>query len=150
MELRTAAQKMIKAMPGGWDAMSAALGYTKSGLENRVYERQGQALLVETMLQMQAFTNTTHFAQAVASLSGGMFLPLPDPVDVDRDELLAKFNAVYSEVGKLSSRFSEATADNVIDKKEREDLTLIAEEIHRHIEELLRLTFQVFCRQPST
>ena len=146
MELRTAAQKMIKAMPGGWDAMAAALGYSKAGLENRVYERQGQALLVETMMQMQAFTQTTHFAQAVASLSGGVFLPLPAAADIDRDELLAKFNAVYAEVGKLSARFNEATADNVIDSKERADLSMIAEQIHRHIEELLRLTFQVFCR----
>lgn len=146
MDLRNAAQEMIKSYPGGWSAMAAALGMSLAGLENRVYERKGQVLSTHSMLQMQAFSGTKHFAQAIAMSSGGVFLQLPETEDLDHDELLAKFNAVYAEVGKLSARFSEAIADDEIDKREKEDLQKIGDQIHRRIEELLRLTFTVFCK----
>lgn len=64
MNIRKAYLAMIKEYPGGWDAMSAALGMTRDALENRIYERKGQSVLVETALQMQIFSASSHFADA--------------------------------------------------------------------------------------
>lgn len=139
---------MIREYPGGWDAMAAALGMSRMCLENRIYERKGQSVLVETALQMQQFSGTTHFAEAVAKISGGLFMKLPDHDGKDRDELLAKFNELYSKLGDLSTKFREYVKDDEIDLRERQDLTDVGQNIHRTVEELLALTFQIYC-QPA-
>lgn len=149
MEIRKAYLAMIKEYPGGWDAMSAALGMTRDALENRIYERKGQSVLVETALQMQRFSNSTHFAEAVAQVSGGVFMKLPEQGEHDREELLAKFNELYAELGDLSVKFKVSVEDGEIDKRERADLTDVGQHIHRTVEELLTLTFQIYCRPTS-
>ena len=141
---------MIKAFPGGWDSMAAAMCMSRDALENRIYERKGQSVLVETALQMQQFSSTTHFAEAVAQKSGGVFLKLPDAGNHDREELLEKFNQLYAELGILSSRFKESIADGEIDKPERDGLVDVGQHIHRTVEELLALTFQIYCSPPRS
>lgn len=140
---------MIRAFPGGWDAMAGALGMSRDALENRIYERKGQSVLVETALQMQQFSNSTHFAEAVAQVSGGVFMKLPEQSSEDREELLAKFNELYSKLGDLSTKFREYVKDDEIDRRERQDLTDVGQNIHRTVEELLALTFQIYCRPTS-
>lgn len=140
---------MIKAFPGGWDAMAGALGMTRMALENRIYERKGQAVLVETALQMQQFSGTTHFAEAVAQMSGGLFMQMPDHGAHDSQELLAKFNELYAELGDLSVKFKTSVADDLIDNQERKDLSDVGLQIHRTVEELLALTFAIYCRRGS-
>lgn len=147
MEIKKSFLSMIRAFPGGWDAMAGALGMSRDALENRIYERKGQSVLVETALQMQEFSGTTHFAEAVAQASGGLFMKLPE-CHQDRDELLAKFNELYSELGDLSGKFREYVKDDEIDQRERLDLTDTGQKIHRTVEELLALTFQIYC-QPA-
>lgn len=149
MEIRKAYLSMIRAFPGGWDAMAGALGMSRDALENRIYERKGQSVLVDTALQMQKFSSTTHFAEAVAQLSGGIFMKMPDHGDNDRDELLAKFNELYAELGHLSAQFKASVEDGEIDRRERQGLTDIGQQIHRTVEELLALTFQIYCRPVS-
>lgn len=149
MEIRKAYLSMIRAFPGGWDAMAGALGMSRDALENRIYERKGQSVLVETALQMQQFSSTTHFAEAVAQLSGGLFMKLPEQSSEDREELLAKFNELYAELGDLSIKFKVSVEDGEIDKRERADLTDVGQHIHRTVEELLTLTFQIYCRPTS-
>ena len=146
MEIRKAYLAMIKEYPGGWDAMAAALGMTRDALENRIYERKGQSVLAETALQMQKFSNSTHFVEAVAQVSGGVFMKLPKHVDHDRDELLSKFNELYVELGDLSGKFREYVKDDEIDRRERADLSDVGQHIHRTVEELLTLTFQIYCK----
>lgn len=146
MEIKRAYLAMIKEFPGGWDAMAAALGMTRDALENRIYERKGQSVLTETALQMQQFSSSTHFAEAVAQVSGGVFMKLPEHGDHDRDELLAKFNELYAELGDLSIKFKVSIEDGEIDKRERADLSDVGQHIHRTVEELLTLTFQIYCR----
>lgn len=146
MDLRKARLGMIKAFPGGWDAMAAALGMTRQALENRVYERKGQSLLTETDLQMQALSDTEFFATAVARLSGGTFVKLPRLADVGRDELLEKFNELYAELGSLSQAFKVAIDDDEIDRGERVNIETVADQMHRKLEELLAVMFRVYCR----
>lgn len=139
--------EMIRAFPGGWEAMAGALGMTKDALENRLYERKGQQLSVQTAMQMQAFSGTTHFAEGVAQESGGVFLQLPEARDVGNEELLSEFNLLYAELGELSRKFSVYVADGEISKTERADLDAEAQKIHRTVEELLALTYRVYCRK---
>lgn len=145
MDIRKSFLSMIKAFPGGADAMSAALAMTRAALENRIYERKGQGVLVDTAMQMQAFSGTTYFAQAVAASSGGTFVKLPDTGKVGNEDLSSKFHELYAELGTLSQRFTAATADDLITKREREDLAAIGDDIHRTVTELLAITFRVYC-----
>lgn len=147
MELKQSYQRMIKAFPGGWDAMAGALGMSRMCLENRIYERKGQSLLVETAIQMQHTSGTTFFADAVAQLSGGVFMRMPEGEYADREELLIKFNQLYAELGQLSVKFNESVSDGEIDHKERAGLTDVSQDIHRTVEELMALTFRIYCKE---
>lgn len=145
--MRRAYQEMIRAYPGGWDAMSAALGYSRNGLENRVYERKNQQVTVHDALQMQEFSQTTRFAEAVATASGGAFVRLPEIDDLGNDELLTKFQELQVYLGKLSGSFIEATADGCVTKKEKQLLSSSANDIHRTLAELMAITYKIYCRE---
>jgi hypothetical protein len=150
VQIRKAYLSMIKAFAGGWDAIAPALGMSRDALENRIYERKGQGLLVETAMQMQAFTGTTYFAQAVAAESGGTFVKLPNVDHIDNQDLFAKFTELQVELGQWSAKFSEYTAnDGEIDSRERADLSAIVDEIHRTMDEMRALTFRLYCRDDS-
>jgi hypothetical protein len=136
---------MITAYPGGWAAMAAALGMTKDALENRVYERKGQQINVHTAMQLQAFSQTTFFAEAISQESGGIFVKLPNLDVCDHEELLGKFNQLYTELGRLSEKFSHHTQDGRIDQREKKDLTDTSQQIHRTVQELMVLTFAIYC-----
>ncbi|WP_304607817.1 YmfL family putative regulatory protein [Glaciimonas sp. PAMC28666] len=150
MDLRKAYLSMIKSFNGGWDAIAPALGMTRSSLENRIYERKGQSILVETAIQMQAFSGTKFFAEAIATTSGGVFVKLFEGEDVDDELLHLKFQKLYAGLGRLSQSYTDATADGEIDKRERKELNAIAEEIHKTIQEMMSLMFKVYCRAENS
>ena len=141
---------MIRAFNGGWDAIAPALGMTRNALQNRIYENQGQRLHVETALAMQAFSGTTHFAEAVATASGGTFVMLPHVDHIENDSIQSKFNETYAELGLLFSTFAAAAEDGVIDDKERRELERLGEDMHRKTEQLLGLMFNVYCKKTKT
>lgn len=136
----------IKAYEGGWDAMAGALAMSRTALENRVYEKKGQGLLVETALLIQEFSKTTNFAESVAQQSGGVFFRLPDPDVADNESITRKFNEVYGAIGELAADFNTFTADNEVTESERDVLNDVVRKIHARIEELLACTLRVYCR----
>jgi hypothetical protein len=136
---------MIRAFPGGWDAIAAALGMSRNGLENRVYERKGQGVTVDTALQLQAFSGTTLFAEAVAASSGGAFVKLPEDICDGNEALAKKFRDIYVRLGVFASHFEEATADEVIDPRERACLDADIDGLQRGLSELMALTIRVYC-----
>lgn len=146
MDIRKSYLEMIRAYPGGWDAMAAALGMTRMALENRIYERKGQSLLVETAMMMQHMSGTSHYAEAVAQQSGGVFVMLPKVGDIGNEELLNEFTLLYEDLGKLSTEFRKAVVDNEIDSKERDRLDETARKIHQTVQQLLALMFMVYCK----
>ena len=145
MKIKKSYLAMIKAFPGGCDAIAAALGMSRNGLENRVYERKGQGVTVDTALQLQAFSGTTLFAEAVAASSGGAFVKLPEDICDGNEALAKKFRDIYVRLGVFASHFEEATADEVIDPRERACLDADIDGLQRGLSELMALTIRVYC-----
>lgn len=146
MEIRESYLAMIKAMSGGWGAMCGALAMTRDALENRIYERKGQGILVETAMAVQSFSGTTYFAEAIATASGGTFVKLPADLDADNDVLMLKFQTLYAELGTFSSTFSAAVADDKIDAAERKALDASGARVHKIMAELTGLMFRIYCQ----
>lgn len=137
MDIKKSYLKMIRAFPGGWDAMAAALGFSRDALENRIYERKGQSILVETALQMQEFSGTTHFAEAVCFNSGGLFMAIPKFDGIADMELLDAYTAMVVDEGRFAADFREALSDRKISRHEYEKLREDLHDQQRHEMELL-------------
>lgn len=148
MELLTAYQDMIKVH--GWNGTAATLGMTKSALEARVYEVKGSGMRVDTALLIQAYAGTTHFAQAVAQASGGVYVDLPRAECMHGEDLEAKFHELVCELGNLSKTYGDAKRDGEIDPRERAQLEGIAQQMHKTLQELTGLMFHVYCRPVRT
>jgi hypothetical protein len=147
MELLPAYQEMIKVH--GWTGTAATLGMTRSALEARVYEVKGSGMRVETALLIQAHAGTTHFAEAVAQATGGIYVDLPNGDGVKGVCLEEKFHELYAELGALSRTYSMATKDGEIDAVERAQLEAISDQMHKTMKELMGLMFHIYCRPAS-
>jgi hypothetical protein len=139
---------MIKAFPGGWDAIAAALGMSRNALENRVYERKGQGLLVETARQLQEFSDTDHFTEAMCAARGGVFLKLPTDVSDDNEEMWAKAQQLHIELGRFFEDVKKATEDGVIDAREQAVLDDDEARVHKVMAELHALVRRLYTPHP--
>ncbi|WAW10608.1 hypothetical protein NB640_02810 [Oxalobacter vibrioformis] len=102
---------------------------------------------VNMAMTLQSLSETTYFAQAVAHESGGVFVKLPAAEEVGNDELLKKWNDLYTQLGAMSGTFNAATVDGEVDAKEKKQLQAHGHEVNRLVQELLALTFMVYGRQ---
>jgi hypothetical protein len=139
---------MIKAFPGGWDAMAGALGMSRDALENRIYERKGQGVLEQTARQIQKFSGTTFYAEAVATDAGGVFLKLPADAGNDNEEMWVKAQKLQIELGRYFEGVRTATADGVIDAREQVQLADDEARVHRVMAELHALVLRLHTPQP--
>lgn len=149
MKIKQSYLAMIKAFPGGWDAIAGALGTSRNSLENRIYERSAREVGVDLALQIQAFSGTTFFAEAVATASNGTFVKLPDDMSDTNDCLLEKSQSLYIELGLYFQSIREATADGVIDKGERITLEAANARVHKLIGELHAMTLRLYTAAPA-
>jgi len=147
--MRSVYVAMIKATPGSWEVMAAALGMTRQALENRIYERKGQTVSVDLAQQMQVVSGTTLWAEAVAMQAGGCFVQMPKCGTVCNEDLRGKFNGLYVEIGHLCETFEDAVKNDDINKGERHKLEVLGQNINRKTIELLALAFEVFCKHPD-
>lgn len=148
MGLRKAYLSMIKGFSGGLELMASGLGMSASSLTNRIYEKKGQSVSVADSLAMQVLTGTTFFAEAIAELSGGSFVKLPEFED-GNEELSKKFNELYIELGQLSAAYSAAIADGEIDGKEKEQISEIRNHMLRTLQCLTALMFRVYGKEKA-
>jgi hypothetical protein len=147
VELLQAYQEMIKVH--GWNGTAGTLGMTKSQLEARVYEVKGSGMRVDTALLIQRYAGSSHFAQAVAQATGGVYIDLPEAGELDGADLLAKFHELYAEIGDLSKTYTTAIADGEIDSGERAELERLEQAMHKTMKELMGTMFRVYCRTPA-
>lgn len=146
MSLKKAYQEMVKVQ--GIADTATLMEMSESAIDNRIYERQGQEFKVRQSLRLQQISGTTKFAEAVAEMSGGTFVKLPEADDCN-DELLNKFLELHTELGMLSSTFKKATADGEIDKKEKEEISGISREMLRTVQSLTSLMFRIHCKEQA-
>lgn len=109
--------ELAKALPGGHETMANLLGYTKSGLQNRIYGVKGQSVSIDDALLMQKFTNRTDFAEAVARESGGVFVRIPDDVfcmEHAEEEISLQFMRVMANSGELAHEWLAAVEDGQV------------------------------------
>jgi hypothetical protein len=149
MGIRDSYVEMISKFTDGWQGACKVLGFTRPALTNRVYGNKGSTMSVELAMTMQALSDTTLFAEAIAEASGGTFVRLPETDIADDDELQGKFHALYAELGRLSQAYTAAAADGEIDKRERAELSLISNNIHKTMRELMGVMFRLYCREQS-
>lgn len=149
MEIRKSYLEMIKKFPGGWDAMCGALATTRDALENRIYERKGQSVLVDLAMQIQTFSGTTYFAESVATASGGTFVKLPEGLSHDNEPLGKKFREVYINFGRLVDAYEKSVEDGEIDRKEKADIKAKADEVQKAVSELVAMAFRAYCKPES-
>ena len=139
MNTRDAVTQMVKAMPGGQPAMAAALGMTDSAFHNRRYECRGQAFDLEQFLAMQSLCGQPLFAEAVAQVSGGVFIALPEVGELDNEELLVKQSQLIAEVGRLAADLSAYISDGSLSTAEHNRLREDARSIYQAAIELVSL-----------
>ncbi|MFZ6819833.1 YmfL family putative regulatory protein [Undibacterium sp. Ji22W] len=149
MNIRQSLLEMIKAFPGGWDAMCGALGMNRIALQNRIYECKGMDVGVNTALLMQEFSGTTLFAEAVAAQSGGTFVKLPQIDAVGNEEISEKFHEAMETLGKLSIEYRDAVKDGEVNSRERERLNAIIDQMHMTLNQIMALTVKVYCRETA-
>jgi hypothetical protein len=147
MGIRDSYVEMISKFTDGWEGACKVLGFTRPALTNRVYNNKGSTMSVELAMTMQALSDTTLFAEAIAEASGGTFIKLPDAEFSDDDSIHEKFHQLHAHLGKLSYAYSEAIKDGEIDKRERADLKAIKKDIHKTLQEWLAITFTVYCKK---
>lgn len=145
MDLRSAVLAMISAVTGKWVVAAAHLAMTESALKNRAYETKGQSLSTSDALELQHLSGTTFFAEAIAQASGGAFVKLPQPGEIENESIQVLFNENYAELGKLFAAYAASSADGVIDAAERENLQRLAGQIHVKVQTLLGVIFSVYC-----
>lgn len=144
MELRQAKLQMIDAVTGGWDVAAAFLGMSTNALRNRIYEVKDQKLSDEKSLALQALSETSHYADAIARASGGVFVRLPD-IECENEDLMRKFNELYVYLGNFSRDFDGALSnDGVIDKQEEAILDRDVKQLQKAVAELFALMVRVY------
>lgn len=145
MEFLQAYQEMIKVH--GWIGTAATLGISKKALEARAYGFNGMNMHVPTAMNLQAYSGTTYFAQAVAHASGGVFMELPSEDDTNGEALDESLLLLCEQLGKLAKTYREAKKDGVIDRKEHADLSHIANDLHATLKKSMHVMFKVYCKE---
>ncbi|EBU3913293.1 hypothetical protein CWK15_18035 [Salmonella enterica] len=121
-------------------------GTTESSLQNRLRDDGDQIFPLGWTVLLDQVSGTHHFADAVARVYGGVYVPPIEIDDVDNSDLNQRLLESYEEIGIYSQKSRAATEDGVIDSREREE---IEEEFYRVIaklEEHKVLLFKIFCR----
>lgn len=144
MNYRQSLLKLIRAFPGGWDAMAAALGMSRDGLENRVYERKGQQISLHVVSQMEAFSGSDAFVEAHAQARGGVFMKLPAVGDAGNEEISDLFHQIWQDMGELSNEYMELSQKGEASEKDQQQLNRVIAEMHVLCERLKNQMMRVY------
>jgi len=124
-DISDAIHTLITHNPGKYAAMAKELdpvAGTENALRNRVRQLNGQVVPLGMAVEMEAISGRYEITQAMCRRAGGVFVKLPEIGEIGNEELLTKFNELYTSLGRFSSAFNEFTADGVLDKSESKRL----------------------------
>lgn len=122
--------ELIRSLPGGCKFASDLLGMKQKKFENHAYENnKSRPLTAEQLYLLELVTGTTHFAEYVASMYGGMFVPVPKPDTLDNLELYTLGVQADAKRGMVDQIIAQALEDGEIDEAETEAI-LKADSLH--------------------
>lgn len=136
---REVVSAIICSYPGGRECAAARIGLALKKFDNHAYENNNSRPLTDIQLyQLEQETGTQHFPNYVASMYGGLFVPVPDVNTLDNVEMYALSVQVAAKWGCVDQEIAKALADGVINEAEAEHI-LNAHNLHmaaRHAEVL--------------
>lgn len=151
MNTADAAYDVAHDYPGGLKTLAARMDANYDVLRNKLNPNptaeNRNVLTLKEAVKITDLANDNRILQAWASERDCILVQLPKVEECDNVELLAKFTQVLSDMGELAKTHSDAIADGVVNDREKHDLEQIAAHAHRHIQELLALTFRIYCPQ---
>ena len=136
---REVVSAIICSYPGGRECAAARIGLGLKKFDNHAYENNNSRPLSDVQLyQLEQEAGTQHFPNYVASMYGGLFVPVPDPDDMDNVEMYTLSVQVAAKRGCVDQEIAKALADGSINQLEAEHI-LNAHNLHiaaRHAEVL--------------
>jgi hypothetical protein len=131
--------EIIRCYTGGREAAAARLGLKLKKFDNHAYENAGSSPLSDAhIFLLEQDCGTHHFPNYVASMYGGLFVPVANPETLDNVELYARSLQVAAKRGCVDQAIANALEDGSISEEEA-DLILDAHSLHvaaRHAEVL--------------
>ncbi|MEI4520037.1 YmfL family putative regulatory protein [Pseudomonas sp. CCNWLW23] len=131
--------EIIRSYNGGREAAAARLGLKLKKFDNHAYENAGCSPLTDTQVFMlEQDCGTNHFPNYIASMYGGLFVPMADPETLDNVELYARSVQVSAKRGCVDQAIAAALEDGSISDEEAEFI-MDAHNLHvaaRHAEVL--------------
>ncbi|NWD44463.1 YmfL family putative regulatory protein [Pseudomonas yamanorum] len=110
---------VISAYPGGRAYAAANLGMPLKKFDNQAYENAGSRPLTdEHVHRLEQVAKTAFLPDYIASMYGGMFVPLSLPETLDNVELYSRSLKASAKRGKVDQIMSAALDDGVIEKRE--------------------------------
>jgi len=110
---------VICAYPGGRECAAARLGLPLKKLDNQAYEATGHRPLTDEQIHLlEQETGTSHLADYLCGLYGGVFVPLADESRLDNVELYSMAMATGAKRGTVDRIIAAALVDGEIDEAE--------------------------------
>lgn len=146
--LKEVVKAMCKAVPGGREAMSGALGMTMTQFNNNLYEKNGCRFFEVVELEaMEDISRTSALADYFARRRGALLVEVPNHEDLDRVDLFTKAMRTAAARGQVDQIIEQALEDGVIEKHEADEIN---EHHRRHLaarEEEIRAICALFSRK---
>ncbi|WP_395599149.1 YmfL family putative regulatory protein [Pseudomonas sp. A1437] len=131
--------EIIRSYAGGREAAAARLGLKLKKFDNHAYENAGCSPLSDLQVFMlEQDCGTQHFPTYVASMYGGLFVPVADPGTLDNVELYKRSVQASAKRGCVDQAIAAALEDGSISDEEAEFI-MDAHNLHvaaRHAEVL--------------
>ena len=112
---------VIRSYPGGRAYAAADLGMKLKKFDNQAYENAGSRPLTdEHIFRLEQQAGTSFLPNYVATMYGGMFVPLAVPDTLDNVELFSRSIKAAARRGGVDQIIEQALHDGVIEKHEAE------------------------------
>ena len=136
---REVVSAIICSYPGGRECAAARIGLALKKFDNHAYENNNSRPLTDVQLyQLEQESGTQHLPIYVATMYGGLFVPIPDPETMDTVEMYTLSVQVAAKRGTVDQEIAKALADGCITELEAGKI-LNAHNLHmaaRHAEVL--------------
>jgi len=116
---RRAVLAVVAAFPGGRECAATCLGLDLKQFDNKLYENPGHRPLTdEQVRQLEKVAGTSYLPDYLTGLYNGVYVAMPELVDTDNIDLLARAMGTTVKRGKVDAMILKALEDGQIDEAE--------------------------------